>query len=272
MSDTLTAAADTGQTPLPVRRLGLVRHGFALAGRNITKIRRNPGSLGDAVFAPIIFLLMFVYLFGGAVAGSSHAYLQRVFPGVLVLTVIMAGLVTTGVNLNIDIKQGVFDRFRSLPIGRSVPLVGSVLGDLVRYLLSIAVLFACAYPMGFRVTTGVLPALAAVGLVVVFGFCLAWAYVLIGVVVRTTSVVQSVVVLGMFPLAFGTDMVAPRQTLPGWLQAWVSVNPVNHVVAAARGLLVGGPVAGAVTATLVWSAVLFVVFAPLAVLAYRRRT
>lgn len=257
--------------PAPVRRFALVRHSLALARRSLIKTRRNPGNLGDATIVPIIFLLIFVYLFGGAVAGSPHRYLEYIFPAVLVLTIIMSGMMATGINLNLDIKKGLFDRFRSLPIARAAPLVGSVLGDLIRYLVALAVLFAFGYLLGFRVRTNALAALAACGLTILFGFCLSWAFVLVGVVVRETSVVQSVILLSVFPLAFGTDMVAPSGTMPGWLQAWVTVNPVSDVVAASRGLLVGGPVATPVLHTLLWSAALLAFFAPLAVWAYQRR-
>jgi oleandomycin transport system permease protein len=253
-------------------RWGLVRQSLILARRGLTKTRRNPGLLSDAVFVPVIFLLLFVYLFGGAVSGSTHAYLQYVFPGILVMTLILTGMLATGLSINTDIKKGVFDRFRSLPIGRSAPLIGSVLGDLVRYVVAAIVLFAVGYLLGFRAHTGVLSALAAVALATVLGFCLSWINVLIGVLIKEEVIVQSVAFLGIFPLAFGTSMVVPAKTLPGWLRAWVDVNPVSHAVDASRGLLLGGPVADPAIATLAWSAAFLAVFAPLAVYAYRRRT
>jgi oleandomycin transport system permease protein len=265
-ADPLTRAVPPG------RPYGLVRHSLVLGRRSLVKTLRNPGQLGDAVLLPIIFLVMFVYLFGGAVAGSPRHYLQYIFPGVMTMTMIISGMMATGVNLNVDIKKGIFDRFRSLPIGRSTPLVGSVLGDLIRYVVALAVLFGFAYLLGFRVHTGLLSALAACALVTTFGFCLSWAYVLAGVVIRETAAVQSIIVLTMFPLAFGTNMVAPTRTMPGWLQAFVKVNPVTHVVDAARGLLIGGPVAGPVVQTLAWATGIIVIFAPLAVYAYRRRS
>lgn len=133
------------------RPYGLARHSLALAGRSLTKTRRNPGILLDALFLPVVFLLLFVYLFGGAVAGSTRDYLQYIFPGVLMMAMIMTGMLATGVNLNYDIKKGVFDRFRSLPIGRSAPLVGLVVGDLIRYAVALATLFGLGYLLGFRI-------------------------------------------------------------------------------------------------------------------------
>lgn len=258
--------------PPPPRPFALIRHSLVLAGRSLRKTWRNPGGLGDATIMPIIFLTMFVFLFGGAVAGSTREYLHYVFPGVLVLTIIMAGMMTTGVTLNVDMDKGIFDRFRTLPIARTAPLLGSVLGDMIRYVFAVAALFGYGFLLGFRVRTNLLAVLVACGLIILFGFCLSWVYVLVGVVVRQTARVQSVVLLGMFPLAFGTTMVTPAETLPGWLQAWVRVNPVTHAMTASRGLLLGGPVAEAAVSCLLWSVGILAVFAPLAVRAYRRRT
>lgn len=255
----------------PHRRFGLVRHSFALAGRNLVKIKRNPISISDAVIAPILFLVIFVYMFGGAVSGSTHDYLQRTLPAILVLAAIMAGMIATGVNLSLDIKKGIFDRFRSLPISRSAPLVGSVLADVIRYIVAIATVLVFGYLIGFRIETDPLSALAAIVLTLVFGMSLSWLWVLLGLVIKETAAVQSIVGLSIFPLAFGTDMVAPTETLPDWLQAWVRINPVEATMAACRGLLIGGDVTHHVVVSLLWSIGLVVVFAPLAVAAYRRR-
>lgn len=254
------------------RPLRILRHSLALAGRNLVKIRRNPVSISDAVIAPVTFLVIFVYMFGGAVSGSTEAYLQRTLPAILVLAAIMAGMIATGVNLSLDIKKGIFDRFRSLPISRSAPLVGSVLADVIRYVVAIATVLAFGYLIGFRVQTDPISAFWAIVLTIVFGMSLSWLWVLLGLVITETSVVQSIVALSIFPLAFGTDMVAPTDTLPDWLQAWISINPVQATMAACRGLLIGGEVAHHVVVSLLWSIGLVVVFAPLAVLAYRRRT
>lgn len=256
----------------PKRPYGLLRHSLALGRRSLIKARRTPEGLSHAVLIPIIFLAMFVYLFGGAVSGSTQEYLQFIFPAAMVMTVIISGIMITGVNLNADIRTGVFDRFRTLPIGRSAPLIGSVLGDLIRYVISLVTVFGFGYLLGFRVETDLVSALAASALTVFFGFCLSWGYVFVGVVSRDAASVQGIVTLTMFPLAFGTNMVAPTETLPGWLQAWVKINPASHAMEACRSLLLGGPVAGPVTRTLLWSLGLLVVFVPLSVLAYRRRT
>lgn len=253
------------------RPWALARHSLALAGRSLTKTRRNPGLVLDALFLPILFLLLFVYLFGGAVSGSTQQYLQYIFPGILVFSTIMVGQTSTGLNLVLDMKKGVFDRFRSMPIGRAAPLIGSVLGDTVRYVVAVVALFALGTLLGFRVQTDLPSALAAVGLAILFGFALSWLSVLVAALLRDETLVTTVGFLLPFPLVFGTSMVAPPESMPGWLQAWSGVNPVSHAIDAGRGLLLGGPVAEPVALTLVWSAASLVVLVPLAVAAYRRR-
>jgi oleandomycin transport system permease protein len=274
MTGTVTATPTVAGPDVlsPARPFGLVRHSLVLAGRSLNKIRRTPAGLADAMILPVVFLVMFVYLLGGAVAGSTRSYLQFIFPAAMVMTVIMGGTMTTGFNLNADIRKGVFDRFRSLPIGRSAPLIGSVLGDMIRYVVALGTLFGFGYLLGFRARTGLASVLAACVLATVFAFCLSWAYVLVGVLLREPGAVSGIMIVSTFPLIFGTNLIAPTRTMPGWLQAWVEVNPVSHAMDACRGLLLGGPVTGPVTWTLVWSAALLAVFAPLAVRVYRRRT
>ncbi|NEE02166.1 ABC transporter permease [Phytoactinopolyspora halotolerans] len=284
-STSATVTAPPPETVLTPR--GVIRESLILAQRSLTKTRRNPGEQMDALIMPIMFLVMFVYLFGGAVADSRDEYVQYLFPGILVMTTILAGLLATGLHINIDIKKGVFDRFRSLPIARGAPLIGSVLGDMIRYVIAVVTVFAVAYLMGFRVETDLASALGAVLLCVALGFSLSWLSVFIGVAVKDENVVTTVAFLGIFPLTFGTDMVAPKETLPGWLQAWTDINPVSHAMDATRGLLLDNPAAGSaastaastaansvaesVTATLLWSAGFLVAFGALAMYAYRRR-
>ncbi|HZN71902.1 MAG TPA: ABC transporter permease [Micromonosporaceae bacterium] len=262
----------TSRAANPARRpFGLVRHSLALARRSLIKTMRTPEQLLDVTLQPVIFVVVFVYLLGGAVAGSQHEYLQFLLPAIMVQTVMFASL-ATGVGLNTDIKKGVFDRFRSLPIGRSAPLIGSVLGDVIRFVVSIVVLLGFGYLLGFRIQTNPGAALLACLLVMMFSFAVCWIFVLIGVVMREPGAVQGVAFVIMFPFTFGTNMMVPTDTLPGWLQVWVRINPVSDVMATSRGLLIGGPVAGPVTSTVLWSLGLLAVFVPLAVRAYRRRT
>lgn len=263
--------ATTGRATTEQRPWALLRHSLALARRSLTKTRRNPGMVLDALMLPVLFLLLFVYLIGGAVSGSTQDYLQYIFPGILVFSTVMVGQTSTGLNLVIDMKKGVFDRFRSLPIGRSAPLIGSVLGDTVRYLVAVVALFALGLLLGFRVQTDLLSALAAAALAIAFGFALSWLTVLVATLLRDENLVTTVGFLLPFPLVFGTSMVAPPESMPGWLQAWSEVNPVSHAIDASRGLLLGGPVAQPVAMTLLWAGSFLVAFGPLAVAAYRRR-
>ncbi|MEU8313023.1 MULTISPECIES: ABC transporter permease [unclassified Micromonospora] len=273
MTTTTRAAATpsrTGTAHVAGRPFGLFRHSLALAGRSLVKTVRTPEQLLDVTLQPIVFVLIFVYLLGGAVAGSQHEYLQLLLPAIMVQTVLFASI-ATGVSLNTDVEKGVFDRFRSLPIARSAPLVGSVVGDLVRFVVSIVVLLGFGYALGFRVGTDPLSALAACLLTIGFAFAVSWIGVLLGVVMRSPGAVQGTAFLLLFPLTFGTNMMVPTDTLPGWLQWWVGVNPVADVMEATRGLMIGGPVAGPVSRTLLWTVAIIAVFAPLAVRAYRRR-
>lgn len=251
-------------------RFASVQHTIALARRSLIKTMRTPEALIDVTIQPIIFLILFVYLFGGAVGGSTHAYLQYVLPGLLVQSILF-GSVAIGVNLNTDIEKGVFDRFRSLPIARSAPLVGAVVADMLRYVLLCVVLLTAGYLMGFRIHTNPVAALAACALSVAFALCLCWVSVLVGMLARTSGSVQGILFLTMFPLTFGSNVFVQAKTMPGWLQAFVKVNPVSHLTSAVRGLMLGGPVASPVMWTLVWMAGILAVFFPLAVRAYRRR-
>lgn len=248
-----------------------IRHALALAQRSLIKTIRTPEALIDVTLQPVIFLLLFTFLFGGAIAGGDrHAYLQFLLPGLLAQSLALGG-VALGQNLNADIEKGVFDRFRSLPVARSAPLVGAVAADIVRYLTVCVVMLGFGSAIGFRVQTGLVPAIAAVGLSIGFGLCFCWISVLVGMLVRSSGAVQGVMFLFVLPLSFGSNVFVQTSTLPGWLQAFVHVNPITPLVGTIRGLLVGGPVAHDLVLTLAWMAGLLVVFVPLALRAYARR-
>jgi oleandomycin transport system permease protein len=255
----------------PERRWPLLRHSLVLAKRGLIKTLHTPEALIDVTLQPIIFLIMFTYIFGGAIShGSQHAYLQFLLPGILGQSIAMGGI-AIGVNLNTDIGQGIFDRFRSLPIARSAPLVGAVLADVVRYLILFVVTLGFGYVLGFRAHTSVL-AVAGAGLLAIgFALCLCWCSVFVGMIVRTSGAVQGIMTLIVLPLSFASNTFVPVSSMPGWLQSFVKVNPLTHLVAAMRGLLLGGPVASDVLWTLLWMGILLVVFVPLALRAYRRR-
>jgi oleandomycin transport system permease protein len=250
----------------------LLRHSLALARRSLIKTMRTPEALIDVTLQPIIFLLLFTFVFGGAISGGSrHQYLQFLLPGLLCQSIAM-GSIALGQNLNADIEKGVFDRFRSLPIARSAPLVGAVLADVVRYLILCGMFLGFGYVIGFRVATTPVAAGAAVALSIAFALCFCWISVFVGMVSRTSGAVQGIMILLVLPLSFASNVFVSTSTLPGWLQGFVQVNPISHLVGAVRGLMLGGPVTADLTATLLWMVGLLVVFVPLALRGYARRT
>ncbi len=258
-------AVATGSRPFP-----LIRHSLTLAKRSVVKIRRTPEQLLDVTLQPMIFVLLFVYIFGGAIAGNTHDYLEYVLPAIMVQTLAFSS-VAIGVNLNTDISKGVFDRFRSLPIPRPAPLVGAVLGDIVRYCVSVIVLMAFGYLLGFRIQTNVFSATLACLIVIGFSLCLSWISVFVGMVLRSPGAVQGVGFLLIFPLTFGSNLFVPTDTLPSWLQTWVHINPVTYLVDTTRALMLGGEVLSPLLKTIASALVILVIFAPLAVRAYRRK-
>lgn len=241
------------------------------AWRGLLKIKHVPEQLADVIFIPVLFTLMFTYLFGGALSGSTHDYLQSLLPGTMAMTLVLVS-VYTGVGLNTDITKGIFDRFRSLPIWRPAPLVGALLGDAARNLLAASIVIGLGLAMGFRPGGGVVGVLYAVALLLVFSFSVAWIWSALALVLRTPSAVSNVSLLFVFPLAFASNVFVDPQTMPGWLRAFVGVNPISHLVTAERGLMHGNATADQIAWVLVASAVLVCVFAPLTVRLYRTRT
>ncbi|MET1004665.1 MAG: ABC transporter permease [Propionibacteriaceae bacterium] len=248
-----------------------LRHAVVLAKRSLIKTWRTPEALIDVTVQPVIFLLLFTYIFGGAIAGGSQAdYLQFLLPGILGQSIALAGI-ALGVNLNTDIEKGVFDRFRSLPIARSAPLVGAVMADLARYIILCVITFGTGMLLGFRVQTDAASALAAVALAIGFALCFCWISVFIGMFARTPGAVQGIGFLMVLPLSFASNTFVEVDTMPGWLQAFVKVNPISHLVSTVRALMNGGAYANDLVWTLGWMGALLVIFVPLALWGYRRR-
>jgi len=243
---------------------------LTFAWRALLKIKHVPEQLIDVIGIPVIFTLGFTYLFGGALAGSTRQYLQFLLPGSLAMTV---ALVTTysGVTLNTDLITGVFDRFRSLPNWRPAPIVGALLGDTGRYLLASTLVVALGLALGFRPDGGVAGVLAAVALLLVFAFGVSWVWTTLGLVLRAPSAVSNVALLVLFPLTLASNVFADPRTMPGWLQAFIRVNPISHLVTAERGLMAGTATATQVGWVLLASAALTAVFAPLTMHLYRNK-
>src|SRR6204780_393962 len=267
----LPAGTDSGAAGGPPRvlrrRIGVAQtlaNGLTLAWRNVMQLKHSPEKLMDVTLMPIVFLVLFLFVFGGGVAGSTprspHLLGARLF-GPLGLFASM-GL---GTALCEDIHKGVFDRFRSLPIARSAPLIGAVLGDTIRFCTVMAVLTGFGTLLGFRFHTGPLDILAAYALAYVFYLAVCWISVLIGLVAPSPETVQGISFIWIMPLVFGSSILVPNtSTFPGWLQAWVKVNPITHLADAVRGLTVGGPVATHAMYALAWAAGIVVVAFPLA--------
>jgi ABC-2 type transport system permease protein len=238
--------------------------------RAMLKIKHVPEQLFDVTMFPVMFLLMFTYLFGGALAGSTGAYLQDVLPGILAMTVAMITMYT-GLTLNRDIQKGVHDRFRSLPIWRPATLVGPLLADGVRYSLASAVILVLGFVLGFRPEAGVGGVVAAVALLLVFSFSLSWIWTVLGIVMRSENALMGVSMMVLFPLTFVSNVFVPPETLPSVLQSFVGVNPITILVTAMRGLVHGQAVGGEIGTVLAISAGLVAVFGPLTMVVYRRK-
>jgi ABC-2 type transport system permease protein len=271
---TTQAVDQTLRTALSARprpqRPGALSASLTLAWRALLKLKHVPEQLIDITVVPVIFTLMFTYLFGGALAGSTHQYLQFLLPGSLVMAVVLV-TIYSGVTLNSDVAKGVFDRFRSLPIWRPAPIVGALLGDIGRYLLASTIAIALGLVMGYRPEGGVLGVLGAVALILGFVFGLSWVWTTLGLILRAPTAVNTVSLLVLFPLTLASNTFADPQTMPGWLRAFVDVNPVSHLVTASRGLMAGTATAGQVAWVLAASAALTAVFAPLTMHRYRHQ-
>jgi oleandomycin transport system permease protein len=268
---TLTPAR-TLPTSGPVRGpVWAILQGGTLTWRSLMRLKHSPAQIWDLVMQPVILTTVFVFLFGGAMLnGNRHDYLQFVLPGIMVQTVVFATL-GTGAGLHADIAKGIFDRFRSMPVARSAPLVGAIVGDLCRYLISVLVVLVYGVILGFRISTSVLAIVPVLALLMAFSFALCWTSALGGITAKTPQSLQGFGFMVMFPLTFGSNVFTPTDTLPGFIQAWVKVNPVTQLTDTTRGLLLGGPVLTPLLRSLVWIGAITVVFAPLAIQAYRRK-
>jgi ABC-2 type transport system permease protein len=238
--------------------------------RALLKIKHVPEQLFDVTAFPIMFTLMFTYLFGGALAGSTSEYLQFLLPGILVQTVVFITMYT-GMGLNTDVSKGVFDRFRSLPVWRPAALVGALLGDVLRYTMASTIVIVLGLVLGFRPAGGVLGVMLSVVLLLVFSFSVSWIWTTLGLVLRTPNSVMMASFLVLFPLTFASNIFVDPQTMPPWLQAIVGANPITHLTSAARGLMHGTVTPSQIGWVLLTSGALVAVFAPLTMYLYRNK-
>lgn len=242
---------------------------LTLAWRAMLKIKHVPFQLFDVAVSPIMFTLLFTFIFGGALAGTPRQYVQYLLPGVLVQTIVFI-TVYTGVGLNTDIQKGLYDRFRSLPMWQPAPLFGALAGDVFRYSVASVLIIIVGLILGFRPAGGVVGVLAAFALVLVFAFALSWLWIIVGMLVKTPESVMTTSFVFLMPLTFASDIFVRLDTMPRWLQVVVGVNPVTLLARASRELMHGQPAVRDVIAVLAWSAAIVAVAAPIAMRLYHK--
>ncbi|MCE0533950.1 ABC transporter permease [Kineosporia rhizophila] len=268
MDAKIVAALGSSERP---PRAGAVSSSLTFGWRALLKIKHVPEQLFDVTMFPIMFTLMFTYVFGGAVSGSPKEYLQYALPGILVQSIIFI-TIYTAMTINQDIEKGVFDRIRSLPVWRPSLLVGALLGDTLRYLMASTIVLLVGVLIGYRPPGGLFGLVGAVGLLLVFCFSLSWIWLILGLKVRTPNAVMGISMMVLFPLTFVSSVFAPPETMPGWLQAFVDVNPVTLLVEAARGLMNDNPDSGDILFVLGASVVVTAIFSPIALRMYNRKS
>jgi ABC-2 type transport system permease protein len=255
-----------GPTPASPSALSAV---LTLAWRAMLKIKHVPFQLFDVIVTPIMFTLLFTYIFGGALAGTPREYIQYLLPGVLVQTIVFI-TVYTGVGLNTDIQKGLYDRFRSLPMWQPSPLFGALLGDVFRYSLAGGIIIMMGFIIGFRPAGGFMGIVWAMLLILVFSFALSWLWIIVGMLMKTPETVMTMSFVFLMPLTFASDIFVRLETMPGWLQAVVGRNPVTLLARAARGLMHGNVAMSDVWWVLIASAVITAIAVPIAMRLYYR--
>ena len=264
--DPAAAVAGTRARTSPVETVGQT---LSMAWRALKNMRRNPEQFFDVTLQPLLFTAMFAFVFGGAISGDVTAYLPLMIPGIVAQTVLTTCM-ATGVQLREDMDKGVFERFKSLPIARVAPLAGPMVADLLRYTIASVLTFATGIVMGYRPGGGPFGVVTAILLTIITGWSMAWIFTFVGIIGKSAQSVQGISMMIMFPLTFLSNAFVPADTLPDWLQKFVNINPVSHVVTAVRDLANTGVVTAQVGWALLACAAVVAVFAPLSVRAYRR--
>ncbi|MEU0423772.1 ABC transporter permease [Streptomyces canus] len=266
-AESLAALLVTGERP---PRPSALSASLTFGWRAILKIKHVPEQLFDVTAFPIMMVLMYTYLFGGALAGSPKEYIQFLLPGILVMSVVMITMYT-GVSVNTDIEKGVFDRFRTLPIWRPSVMVGYLLGDALRYTIASVVMLTVGVILGYRPDGGAGGVVAGIALLVVFSFAFSWIWTMFGLLLRTEKSVMGVSMMVIFPLTFLSNVFVDPRTMPGWLQAFVNNSPITHLSSAVRGLMAGDWPADEIAWSLGWAALFIAVFGPVTMRLYNRK-
>jgi ABC-2 type transport system permease protein/oleandomycin transport system permease protein len=268
----MTAITAEAPTAVRVNRGHAVGDALTMAWRNLLNLVRNPQLLVFATIQPVIFVLMFRYVFGGAIQGSlppGQTYVNFLMPGIFVQTIVFGSL-TTGVGLADDLSKGLIDRFRSLPMSRSAVLTGRTMADLFRNVFVVTLMTVVGFLVGFRYHGGVLALLGGMLLVLLFAYSMAWVFATVGLAVGDPESAQAAAFPVLAPLVFASSAFVPVSTMPSWLQGWAENQPVSIVVDAARALTIGGPTSEYVIKALAWIIGIIAVCAPIAVSRYRR--
>ncbi|GFH40089.1 ABC transporter permease [Lactococcus insecticola] len=242
---------------------------FTFAKRSLLKIYHNPEKLFDVTFTPVLFTLMFAFLFGGAIAGDMKAYLPTLIPGVLVQTLLTATS-ATGVSMREDIEKGVFDRFKSLPIARIAPLAGPLVADIVRYFIATVIVMVTGLILGWKIGGSPIYVALAILLAVLFSWSLSWIFAYVGQVVKSSGAITGISMTITMLLSFLSNAFIPVKTLPKFLQSFVNVNPVSHFITALRDLLNNGTINSNFWSFLLFSVIIVAIFAPLTTLKYSK--
>lgn len=266
-AEAVRAAIVSGARP---QRPGPMSTSFTFGWRAMLKIRHVPEQLADVTMFPVMFVLMFTYLFGGALAGSTTEYLQFLLPGIVVQTIVMIS-VYTGHTLNRDVQRGVFDRIRTLPVWQPTVLIGALLGDAARYAMAATIIIVLGVVLGFRPEGGPLGVILGVGLVLLFSFSLSWVWTALGLVMRSPEALMGISMTMLFPITFVSNIFVDPATMPSWLRSVVEANPMSHLTTAVRGLMAGEVEGGEIAWVLVACAVLVAVFAPVTSYLYRNK-
>jgi len=262
-------AQPPGEPGLGTRFGWAVTDTLTITRRNLLVWMRVPAYLVFTVVQPVIFVLMFRYVFGGAIHTTSGSYVNFLMPGIVGQTAAFATF-GTAIALAQELKKGVIDRLRSMPMARSAVLAGRLVADTGRMLITILIIIGVGYAVGFRFTNGVLPAIAMVALATVFGLAICCIAAYTGLAIGDEESVQAFGLIWLFPITFLSSAFVPISTMPGWLQAFANNQPVTYVINTMRALALGGPVESSLWKSAVWLAGIFIVFLPLAVRAYRR--
>jgi ABC transporter DrrB family efflux protein len=266
VSETTVVAGAVRERPLAVRG---VRDALAITWRNLIGYRRVPQLLVFSTVQPVIFVLLFRYVFGGAIDTGRIPYVDFLMPGVFVQTVVFGSL-ATAIGLAADMKSGLLERFRSLPMARSAVLAGRTLADLTRNVFVVFLMVAVGFLVGFRIHTNALALIAGILLLLFFGYAMSWIFATVGLALGDPETAQAAAFPVLAPLVFASTVFVPLEKMPGWLQVWAGHQPVSVTASAVRALVLGGPTSSYVWQALAWCVGILAVFAPLAVRRYRR--